>query len=201
MEWKINSMVLCYKQNVQKTKMSLRITSWKHLLNALLECIMANTEIMHISNGNIWTHQYLKDHNPIFARIKKKKKEDSEKGDKYEAELCKRWDKKLFWRIPIQSVNNIKVIWELRKTSIYWKKGNVFKTEQKEVVLHVWLVASEAEARKPVTPISEEGYYLRPEPVLWQLLSLLSVRTSSLLSSPSLGLIRSSITWLNGSAR
>lgn len=98
-------------------------------------------------------------------------------------------------------MNNIKVIWELLKTSIYWKKGNAFKTEQKEVVLRVLLVASEAEARKPVTLISEEGYYLRPEPALWQLLSLLSVRTSSLLSSLSSVLIWSSITWLNGSAR
>lgn len=125
----------------------------------------------------------------IIQSLQEKKKEDSEKGDKYEAELCKRWDKKLFWRIPIQRMNNIKVIWELLKTSIYWKKGNAFKTEQKEVVLHVLLVASEAEARKPVTLISEEGYYLRPEPALRQLLSLLSVGTSSLLSSLSSVLI------------
>lgn len=39
--------------NVQNIKMPLRITSGKHLLNALLECITEHTEIMHISNGNM----------------------------------------------------------------------------------------------------------------------------------------------------
>lgn len=82
---------------------------------------------------------------------------------------------------------------------IHLLKDDAFRTEQKEVLLCVLLVASEAEARKPVTIISEAGYYLCPQLMLWQSLGLLSEAAACFLLK-SLVLIWTSITWLNGSA-
>lgn len=93
MEQRITSIVLYNKINIQKTKMPLRITSWKHLLNALLECLMKTTEIMHISKS-IYMSSSLSQ-KPTFEN---KKKEDSEKGDENETGLNKRWSQKAFLR-------------------------------------------------------------------------------------------------------
>lgn len=67
-------------------------------------------------------------------------------------------------------MNNIKVIWELLETFIYWKMMHLKLNEKK--FFCVLPVASEV--RKPVMTVSEAGYYLCLDLVLWQLPGLLS---------------------------
>lgn len=144
--------------------MPLRITSWKHFLNALLEFLTNNTEIMHMSKAIYIFHHYSKIHNPTFEN---KKKKTQRKVMKMRQDLTRSEAKRLFWRIQRWTTSVIRTPNDIHPL----KERNKMHLKLKEVVCVLLFTPG---ARKPVMIVSEAGYSLCPEPVLWQLLGLLS---------------------------